>query len=167
MFVSKYSIGNQKNYSRNKFGSDGFSVVELLVVLVIMASASAIVLSYTPQRSHKVDLQEVTSAVVSRARRARLRAIVRREESFLFINLHSKEVGIGDLPSSRITLPPNLVLDVVTARSHIAQGIARIGFFPDGASTGAIIKIRLGINERQIVIDWMIGLPRETKAILR
>ncbi|MHB8679717.1 MAG: GspH/FimT family pseudopilin, partial [Rudaea sp.] len=64
-----------------------------------------------------------------------------------------------------VKLPKDMRMVLLTADSEQTSATSgRIRFFPDGASTGGHISVRLGEREWRINVSWLTGaVTREEK----
>ena len=63
----------------------------------------------------------------------------------------------GDRPPVR--LDDEIALSFRTARAEVLEdGVGQIRFFPDGSSTGGLIRVSHGAWEAEVRSDWLTGL---------
>ena len=136
--------------------SRGFSLIEMIAVLVLVALVFAFVtLSFTKSLSG-AKIQAASRDLVAALRFTRGQAIVKGTSTSLELDVENNRYMI---PGKRvITLPPNMHMTLLTAESEVTgQNSGRIRFFPDGASTGGHISVLMGHDEWRINVDWLTG----------
>ena len=138
----------------------GFTLVELLVVLLIIAVVLvAAPIAYDrlkPGLEVRSDAREIARIL----RQSRGRAISDNTEATVLIDLCERYLRDG-AGGERIDLSKGTALTLETAASErIGPDAARIRFFPSGASTGGRLTLeRLGTVYR-IEVDWLFGRVR-------
>lgn len=138
----------------------GFTLVELLVVLVILGVVLvAVPIAYDrlkPGLEVRADAREIARIL----RQSRGRAISDNTESTVLIDLGQRYLRDG-ARGERIDLSKGTALTLETAESErIGPDVARIRFFPSGASTGGRLTLeRLG-TVYSIEVDWLFGRVR-------
>lgn len=135
----------------------GFTLLELLLVLVIAASGYALVVRFTSGGVSGAELKSAARAVAAGLRDARGTAIATQESTALTLDLEkrSMEVGGGRRPRS---LPQRLELKLYTAQSEIVdEKHGAIRFFPDGSSTGGRVTLAAGERTLLVDVDWLTG----------
>jgi general secretion pathway protein H len=143
--------------SRDSSSNAGFTLVEMLAVLVIIAlTAGAISMLY---RSPSSDAQLKTASltVASRLRDIRSGAMVSGTDRLAVIDVvqRSMEFGNGIAP---LTFPGSIDIDVMSADSErLSPSAAGIRFFPNGSSTGGTINLRSRENAYEIRVNWLTG----------
>jgi general secretion pathway protein H len=137
--------------------SRGFTLIEVLVVLAIMAMVYALALPAIGRASTSLEMKSATRQIAAGLRRARGQAVTRRHEAVLSLDLDGKLFRITDDPHT-YTLPGHPDLALYTAQSEIInakQGAIR--FFADGTSTGGRITVGTGPSSQQITVNWLTG----------
>lgn len=135
-------------------GERGFTLLELLVVLTIIALVSAVVLPLAGGANENRTFQAEIREVAARLRLARLQAISSGAETIVTVDLEKKSVSAG---GHIVNLPPDTLLQVLTARGLIVPGVASIRFMPRGGSTGGTITIARRTIAVTIEISWLTG----------
>jgi len=121
----------------------GFTLLELIVVLVILGLALSLVLTQGPVRSPTAEFDSAVRQVTGALRLARSRAIADdRMVAVLFAPRGfrlDRETPIAF--SSDISLSGNRLID----------------FTPDGGSSGGEVMLRMGDRQMVIGVDWLTG----------
>lgn len=132
----------------------GFTLIEMLVVLVIMSIIGGIVLTRGPARSVALDMQAASGTVASALRLARGRAIATNEPVVVLFNPAAATLQVGSDPAR--SLPRGFGLAITSAGD---QGPA-IRFLPDGSSTGGRVVVAGEGRAMQVGVDWLTGRVR-------
>lgn len=140
--------------SNFRWCSRGFTLLETLVVLVILAMALAVVVPAV-SRGLGTSLNDVARDMHTGLRKARSQA-VNLQHSTLFVLDMEDYVFRVDGGSPR-AIPRAFELHARTATREMRDHRAGIRFYPDGSSTGG----RLGISEGDayvwLEVDWLTG----------
>jgi len=121
----------------------GFTLIEMIVVLVVVSLLVGLVLARGPAHSQALDLDATARRVVGTLRVSQARAIA--DERPVFVRFGSNAVRLdGDVP---MALPTH-----VTAAGSVA-----VDFTPDGGSSGGSIILQAGHRRVTIVVDWLTG----------
>ncbi len=121
----------------------GFTLIELIVVLVILGLALSLVLAQGPARSPTVEYESTVRQMAGALRLARSRAIA-----------DDRMVGVLFAPrgfrldqETAIPLGPDISL----------SGSRLIEFTPDGGSSGGEVVLSMGSRQTVIGVDWLTG----------
>ena len=129
---------------------DGFTLLELLVSLAILALVSAIALpSLSRQPVSKVD--SAAALIKSILVKARERSIALNEDVYVELDF-SRRLITGFETSA--PLPTDIYIRS-TSEASGADGVARIRFFPDGSSSGGSIVISHQNRTVELHINWV------------
>ena len=133
---------------RPKAGQDGFTLIEMIVVIVIMAMVSGLVL--VKQRWHSPGLNTEASlrALVNGLRLARSRAIAQDRE----VSVVTVANGFAVDGRSTWELPPEQALST-----------SKVVFMPDGGSTGGTILLASGQRRIAVDVNWLTGRVRSVE----
>ena len=138
----------------------GFTLLEILLVLVIAASGYALVVRFTSAGVSGAELKSAARAVAAGLRDARGTAIATQETAALTLDLEHRsfEVSGGRRPRA---LPERLELKLYTAQSEIVdEKRGAIRFYPDGSSTGGRVTVASGERRFLVDVDWLTGRVR-------
>lgn len=137
--------------------NNGFTLLELLVVLFIMVLGFAVVGINLSSGSGSAALKVATRDMVSALRYTRGQALMLHQEATMTIDLTENTYTVSDRPKSYI-ISKSISLTVVTAQSEVrGNGIGNIRFFPDGSSTGGRITLEQDKLAAEININWLTG----------
>ena len=138
-------------------GEKGFTLIELVVVLAIIALLLAIVLPFGLHRRGHDELASGAREIAGALRLARSRAIlVNRPASFVV----DVENGFYRPPGAIAAraVPTGSRIALYTAQEEQRSGTTgAIRFFPDGSSTGGGVALSLGDERYDILVDWLTG----------
>jgi general secretion pathway protein H len=122
---------------------DGFTLLEMIVVLVIAGLMLGLVIARGPLHSTRLDNQAATMELTGALRMARGRAIA--ENRSVAVTLGPDYYRIDGSEPHRVPM------DVTLA------GNSAIRFAPDGSSSGGVIAVQAGEARATIAVDWLTG----------
>lgn len=136
--------------------SRGFSLIEIVAVIFLIALAiSAVSISFS-KSMNSAKIQAATRDLVAALRYTRGQAIVTGKQAALDLDIRSNTYQAPRKPI--VKLPKDMQMVLYTADSEqTSASSGRIRFFPDGASTGGHISVRLGEREWRINVSWLTG----------
>lgn len=143
--------------SPTKVRPHGFTILELLVVLVIGAIAYSLVLGVPFRGTSVADLKAAARSLASGLRQAQSTAMATRRDALLTIDLDAREFQVSGIEATR-NLPKDLEISLYTAQQEVSSDKkGAIRFYPDGSSTGG--RITLAVKERKYLVDvdWLTG----------
>jgi general secretion pathway protein H len=140
----------------SNFRQRGFSLIELVAVLVLVAIALSLVSVAFTKSLDNAKVQAASRDLVAALRYTRGQAIVKGEQAALDIDLQNNTY---QAPGKQIVhLPREMRMTLLTADSEQTGATSgRIRFFPDGASTGGHISVFMGQREWRINVSWLTG----------
>jgi len=137
--------------------SQGFTLLELLIVLVIIVLGFSVVALNLSSGTGAFEHKAVVRDVVSALRYARGQALMRHQEMTVAFDLANNTYKVGDRDKD-YAIPESIAVTVVTAQSELTgEGQANIRFFADGSSTGGRVVLDRGEVSKQIDINWLTG----------
>lgn len=134
----------------------GFTLVELLVCLALMAMLAMASLPYLTDGGRALRLASDGRVLAALLRSARERALAARQPVAVRFDLAARSVAVEGAPDS-YRLSAAEQLRVVTARGQAEGQEAVLVFQPDGGSSGAWIVIAAGGIRRSLRVDWLTG----------
>ena len=135
----------------------GFTIIELIVVLVIMVTAAAITGPNLVRGMAGVKLKSAARDVASALRHSRSYAVIMARESEFHLDLEKNSYRVSG-KKKVYRLPDSVQLKLVTAESEITgveEGVIR--FFPDGSSTGGRVTLEADERKHHIDVNWLTG----------
>ncbi|WP_158240749.1 GspH/FimT family pseudopilin [Telmatospirillum siberiense] len=148
--------GRISRHLARKARRDGFTLIEMVVVLAILGAMLGLVVGRGSPSSHGLELRGAAGELAAGLREARSRAILTNRPVSLVIDLAGRRFRVGD--KDFVALPSDLPIALLTIRGEVrALREAGIRFEPDGSSSGG--RIDLGDDGRRlrIAVDWLTG----------
>lgn len=137
----------------------GFTLVEIMVVMVIIALVMGMVATSLSSSVSAAEARAATRKLVASLRYTRARAIIDKSEKVFQVNTEERSYQAPG--RKQVKLPEGVDVTITTARSEItSEDVAGIRFFPDGGSTGGHIELTVNDREYRVNIAWLTG---ETK----
>jgi general secretion pathway protein H len=134
--------------------SDGFTLLELMVVLAITALLAGLAATQlTARRGPSVEVvaRDLTAAL----RQARSTAMLQRRETVFWLDLDHARYGVGAQPAR--VLPRDIALEMWTVADRAASGRGSIEFYPDGGASGGRIALSRQGQRSVVAVDWLDG----------
>jgi general secretion pathway protein H len=134
----------------------GFTLLEMVVVLAILALALTLIMGYRPPWSSGLGVREVASNLASAMRLARSEAISRDGPVSVAIDVARHRYRVGEGPEH--SLPSRLRVELLTiASERRTTSAGEIRFNADGSSTGGRVTVGDGLHTLAVGIDWLNG----------
>ena len=142
--------------SSHTSSSAGFSLVELIIVLAILAAAYSMAMPSYKRTATKPSLRAAAIQVAADLRAVRAHAIARNQDVALVVDLTSQTytTPLGN-PKA---VPRGIALSFQAAQDMPRRPFdARVIFYPSGGSSGGRIVLS-SIEDRVVVsVDWLTG----------
>jgi len=132
----------------------GFTLIEMLAVMLIVALIASLVATMTPGTG-RGQLKALALEVAALLRRERLTAILSGRERHVALD-HERRVLVGDAGES-IVVPRDVVLNVLGVDEVWSGRTAVVRFDPDGASSGAVLKLSREGAQYEVRVNWYTG----------
>ena len=134
----------------------GFSLIEILVVLVLISLLFGLVGGSIYRNLDSVKIRRSGKEVLNGLRYVRAQSIVTHEEQFLEVDLENRTWQAADRAPQE--LPDGVDITLRTASMDILDDQrGRIRFYPDGSSTGGRITLLAGDRVWRINVGWLTG----------
>ena len=135
----------------------GFSMLELLVVLAIMALVTAAVMPMLGKGVSTTELKSAARSLASGLRLARSEAVSQHRQTFLVLDVAGRRFKVDQDPK-QYALPRDVELKLFTAQKDLVdESVGSIRFFPDGGSNGGRITVASGERKYEVDVDWLTG----------
>ena len=137
-------------------GQRGFTLVELLVVLVIAALALALVGTSISRSVSGAEMRNAARKVAASLRYTRTHAILTKSEQVFLVDTEKRSFRAADRETQE--LPKGMNVELNTARSELTSETAGgIRFYPDGGSTGGNVRLEANGRVYQVNVAWLTG----------
>lgn len=139
----------------------GFTLMEMLLVLVIAVVAMALVVPNLSKGIDSVRLRGSAREIASSFRYLRGYAVSQNTESEFNINVETNRYRITGREKA-YKVPESIKISLVTADSEISgEDNGTIRFYPDGSSSGGRVSLANGKTRRLIDVNWLTGNVEE------
>ena len=132
----------------------GFTLIEVMAVMLIIALVAAVAVTMMPSTG-RTGLKAVTMQTASLLRRERLGAILTGRDREVSLD-RERRIFVGD-GGDTVALPRDITLDILGIDALWSGRQAVVRFHPDGASTGAVLKLSREKVEYEIRVNWYTG----------
>lgn len=136
--------------------SDGFTLIEVLVVLGIVGLILASVVFARP-RTAAVRVDMTARAVAVSLQLARHRAMTTSADVVFVVDPMKGEFG---LPGAMHKLPRGMSIAVTVAETERFGDSGGLRYYPDGQSSGGSILLTYEGRDERIAVNWLTGEPR-------
>jgi general secretion pathway protein H len=140
------------------YTTSGFSLIEMLVALAVVALATALVMPLALRPSDALRLDAAAQDLVSALRLTRAAAIAHNANAALTIDVERRRFESPAVPAR--SLPADLTVKLKIAEPERVRSQGGFRFFPDGSSTGGDVVLALRGKETKICVDWLSGIAR-------
>ena len=134
----------------------GYTLVELMVVLLIMTGLLALVPPLFQSGLSSVEMRSVAREMMAALRQARSMAISSRKSVAFILDLEHHRYQIDK--KRPVELPEALQLELVTGESELrGQGAGAITFYSDGSASGGELTMLSEARRIRLDVDWISG----------
>lgn len=135
----------------------GFTLLELLAVLVILGLAAGAVLRLGQSSAEAAEVRAFLVRAEAMMRQARVLAMTSMAPQDVVIDSAARAlVGPG---GGRLAVPAGVSLEgTLAALPEAGQGAHAVRFYPDGGATGASLPFRFRGAVYELRVNWLTGL---------
>ena len=152
----------------NDAGQRGFTLLEMVCVLAIIALLAAVLLPFVPHETSRSRLQAYALQTAALLKTDRDAAITRRTSVATLVDADGRAIRSG-ASRAAIAIPPDVRFDALlpqTCRQRAA--LSTISFFSNGTSCGGTIALTRFDTGYEIRVNWLTGrievVPRDIAA---
>jgi general secretion pathway protein H len=132
----------------------GFTLLEVMAVMLIIALVASLVITMTPGTG-RAGLKAVTLKTAALLRRERIGAILGGRMRHVSLD-GERRVFVGE-EGEQVAIPRDVMVDLLGADAVWSGRQAVVRFDPDGASTGAVVRLSHEKAEYEIRVNWYTG----------
>ena len=134
----------------------GFTLVEIMVVLVIVALMMALVGSSISRNVSGAQMRTAAGKVAASIRYTRTQAILTKTEQVFLVDTEKLTYQAAEREAEE--LPEGMKVELNTARSELTSETAGgIRFYPDGGSTGGNVRLEANGRIYRVNVAWLTG----------
>ena len=144
---------------RGQIGEKGFTLLELIVVLFILALAASVVAPAVGQSTDAIRNRTNVVGLSALLRHTREQAIVSRKAHTVTIDVveHAVKVAVADTVVRRRAIPANWSIDATPPNALTLR------FDPQGTTSGGDYRISAGSRVYRITVDPITGRVRNAR----
>jgi general secretion pathway protein H len=142
---------------RQEAGSAGFTLFEILIVMVVMTMSIAAISTLYRSPSAGTQVKSAALLAASRLRDLRSSAMSSGRERVATIDVGERVIRFSD-GRAPVALDKSITVAVTGADSERRSPLmAGVRFFPNGSSTGATIDLKSERQAYEVRINWLTG----------
>jgi general secretion pathway protein H len=135
----------------------GFTLIEVVCALAIIALIAALILPAIPRATSRARLEAYALEVAALLTQDRNAAIQRRTEVATALDRGARMIRSG-ASTDRIQFPRDVDFDALLAETCEGRNAgATIHFFASGMSCGGTVQLRRGAAGFQVRVNWLTG----------
>lgn len=137
--------------------SPGFSLLEIMVVMVIAGLMIALVPPLFSGAVSGTQLKGSARDLAIVLRETRSQAIIRNTEQLVHLDLETARYRVGSGKPQALPEDVSMAVQLITGAyvAEMAQHVVR--FFPDGSSSGELITLSGGNQAYHLHLNWLTG----------
>jgi general secretion pathway protein H len=152
----------------NEAGQAGFSLMEMVCAMALIAILAAVMLPMAPRQTSRARLQAYALETATLLKSDRNAAIRAGADVSTLVDAPSRAIRSG-ATSQTIRIPDDVRFDALLPRTCQQRAVlSTISFFADGMSCGGAITLARLDMAYEIRVNWLTGrieiVPRSTRA---
>jgi general secretion pathway protein H len=141
----------------NDGAESGFTLLEMVCVLAIIAMMAAVLLPLVPRETSRSRLQAYALQVATLLKADRVAAIGRRTSIATLVDAGARSIRSG-ASSNAIWIPDDVRFDALLPQTCRRQAaLSTISFFANGTSCGGTIALTRFDAGFEIRVNWLTG----------
>lgn len=141
----------------NDTGERGFTLLEMVCVLAIIAMLSAVLFPLVPRQTSRARLQAYALEAAALLKSDRAASIRRRVEVATQVDAAARTIRSG-ASAAALRVPDDVAFEALLPRScNQRPSFSTINFFPDGLSCGGAITLARADLRLEIRVNWLTG----------
>ncbi|MGP0094468.1 MAG: prepilin-type N-terminal cleavage/methylation domain-containing protein [Xanthobacteraceae bacterium] len=132
----------------------GFSLIEVMAVMLIIALVTSLAVTILPGTG-RAKLKAVALNTAALLRRERMGAILTGRDRRVSLDGERRAL-VGD-GGDVVVIPRDVVLEVLGVDAVWSGRLAIVRYGPDGASTGAVLRLSRERATYEIRVNWYTG----------
>jgi general secretion pathway protein H len=141
----------------NDVGERGFTLLEMVCVLAIIALLSAVLLPFIPHETSRSRLQAYALQTAALLKTDREAAITRRTSVATLVDAEARAIRSG-ASRAAILIPNDVRFDALLPQTCRQQAaLSTISFFANGTSCGGTIALTRFDTGYEIRVNWLTG----------
>ncbi len=145
-----------RRFSRLHQPRAGFTLLETLVVLSLIGLLAGMASPLLHSPAERLRLESATRSFCAVLRASRARSIANNQETIVVIDVVNKTYASPVINNGRFPSDASIQIEVANTR-YLGENLGTIVFFPDGASTGGNITLKLSKTNARISVNWLTG----------
>jgi general secretion pathway protein H len=139
---------------RERFNSSGFTLIEMVAVMLIIAMVAGLAVSFTAGTG-RPQLEALALDAAALFRRERTSAILTGHSRVVLLDAGTRTLA-GD-GGDAVRLPRDVAIDVLGEDGVLAGEREVVRFVPDGSASGAVMRLSREGAGYEIRVNWFTG----------
>ncbi len=145
----------------------GFTLIEILIVMLLIAVSSALFLGFNAQQQFRFRAQSAARQLYALVHTAQGYAILDHAENICSYDPVEHAI-VEKLRGKKLMLPPSVTASLVeqdgtpfvSSDQKADEAIQLVRFYPDGGADGSLIRLEAGGKTLFVIVDPILGEPK-------